>query len=61
MSPDNGIQDHGHNEKTNQRRITVTKWKEGLSGLALAAAMLGAITTSALADAGELHIYNWTD
>ena len=39
----------------------MTKWKEGLSGLALAAAMLGAITTSALADAGELHIYNWTD
>jgi spermidine/putrescine transport system substrate-binding protein len=39
----------------------VTKWKEGLSGIALAAAMLGAITTTALADAGELHIYNWTD
>ena len=39
----------------------MTKWKEGLSGLALAAAMVGAITTTALADSGELHIYNWTD
>ena len=39
----------------------MTKWKEGLSRIALAAAMLGAITTTALADAGELHIYNWTD
>ena len=47
--------------KTDQRRMTMTDGRKDFLATCLAAAMLAAVATSALADAGELHIYNWTD
>src|SRR5260221_3931697 len=48
------------NKKPNQRRTTMTALNKGLSGIALAAGLLGGMPC-VFAGSGELHIYNWTD